>query len=61
MFDDEIILENISRTMEIEDQVLEVEEKEMLKGILEGKSNIIDTLDSIKRTYDEFTSEVQQM
>lgn len=51
MFDDEIILENISRTMEIEDQVLEVEEKEMLKGILEGKSNIIDTLDSIKRTY----------
>ena len=61
MFDDEIIWENISRTMEIEDQVLEVEEKEMLKGILEGKSNIIDTLDSIKRTYDEFTSEVQQM
>lgn len=51
MFDDEIILENISRTMEIEDQVLEVEEKEMLKGILEGKNNIIDTLDSIKRTY----------
>ena len=51
MFDEEIILENISRTMEIEDQVLEVEEKEMLKGILEGKSNIIDTLDSIKRTY----------
>ncbi len=51
MFDDEIILENISRTMEIEDQVLEVEEKDMLKGILEGKSNIIDTLDSIKRIY----------
>ncbi len=51
MFDDEIILENIYRTMEIEDQVLEVEEKEMLKGILEGKNNIIDTLDSIKRTY----------
>ena len=51
MFDDEIILENISRTMEIEDQVLEGEEKEMLKGILEGKNNIIDTLDSIKRTY----------
>lgn len=51
MFDDEIILENISRTMEIEDQFLEVEEKEMLKGILEGKNNIIDTLDSIKRTY----------
>ena len=51
MFADEIILENISRTMEIEDQVLEVEEKEMLKGILEGKSNIIDTLDSIKKTY----------
>lgn len=51
MFDDEIILENISRTMEIEDQVLEVEEKKMLKGILEGKNNIIDTLDSIKRTY----------
>lgn len=51
MFDDEIILENISRTMEIEDQFLEVEEKEMLKGILEGKSNITDTLDSIKKTY----------
>lgn len=51
MFDDEIILENISRTMEIEDQVLEVEEKEMLKGILEGKSDIIDTLNNIKKTY----------
>lgn len=51
MFDDEIILENISRTMEIEDQVLEVEEKEMLKGILEGKSNINNTLDSIKKIY----------
>ena len=46
MFDDEIILENISRTMEIEDQVLEVEEKEMLKGILEGKSNIIRKFDT---------------
>ena len=33
MFDDEIILENISRTMEIEDQVLEVEEKEMLGSL----------------------------
>lgn len=51
MFDDEIILENISRTMEIEDQVLDVEEKQMLKGILEGKSDIIDTLNNIKKTY----------
>ena len=51
MFDDEIILENISRTMEIEDQVLDNAEREMLKGILEGKNNINNTLDSIKNTY----------
>ena len=51
MFDDEIILENISRTMEIEDQVLDNDEREMLKGILEGKNNINNTLDSIKNTY----------
>ena len=51
MFDDEIILENLSRTMEIEDQVLDNAEREMLKGILEGKSNINNTLDSIKNTY----------
>ena len=48
MFDDEIILENLSRTMEIEDQVLDNSEREMLKGILEGKNNINNTLDSIK-------------
>lgn len=51
MFDDEIILENLSRTMEIEDQVLDNAEREMLKGILEGKNNINNTLDSIKNTY----------
>ena len=51
MFDDEIILENLSRTMEIEDQVLDNAEREMLKGILEGKNNINKTLDSIKNTY----------
>ena len=51
MFDDEIILENLSRTMEIEDQVLDNVEREMLKGILEGKNNINNTLDSIKNTY----------
>ena len=51
MFDDEIILENLSRTMEIEDQVLDNSEREMLKGILEGKNNINNTLDSIKNTY----------
>ena len=51
MFDDEIILENISRTMEIEDQVLEVEEKEMLIGILEVKSDIIVKLNNIKKKY----------
>ena len=51
MFDDEIILENLSRTMEIEDQVLDNDEREMLKGILEGKNNINNTLDSIKNTY----------
>ena len=51
MFDDEIILENLSRTMEIEDQVLDNAEREILKGILEGKNNINNTLDSIKNTY----------
>ena len=51
MFDDEIILENLSRTMEIEDQVLDNAEREMLKGILEGKNNINNTLDSIINTY----------
>ena len=51
MFDDEIILENLSRTMEIEDQVLDNAERDMLKGILEGKNNINNTLDSIKNTY----------
>lgn len=51
MFDDEIILENLSRTMEIEDQILDNAEREMLKGILEGKNNINNTLDSIKNTY----------
>jgi len=51
MFDDEIILENLLRTMEIEDQVLDNAEREMLKGILEGKNNINNTLDSIKNTY----------
>lgn len=51
MFDDEIILENLSRTMEIEDQALDNAEREMLKGILEGKNNINNTLDSIKNTY----------
>ena len=51
MFDDEIILENLSRTMEIEDQVLDNAEREMLKGILEGKNNINNTLDCIKNTY----------
>ena len=51
MFDNEIILENLSRTIEMEDQIVNNDEKEMLKGILEGKSNIIDTLDSIKKTY----------
>lgn len=51
MFDDKIILENLSRTMEIEDQVLDNAEREMLKGILEGKNNINNTLDSIKNTY----------
>ena len=51
MFDDEIILENLSRTMEIENQVLDNAEREMLKGILEGKNNINNTLDSIKNTY----------
>ena len=51
MFDDEIILENLSKTMEIEDQVLDNAEREMLKGILEGKNNIHNTLDSIKNTY----------
>ena len=51
MFDDEIILENLSRTMEIEDQVLDNAEREMLKGILEGKNNINNTLDSIKNIY----------
>ncbi len=51
MFDDEIILENLSRTMEIEDQVLDNSEREMLKGILEGKNNINNTLDSIKKIY----------
>ena len=33
MFDNEIILENLSRTMEMEDQILNNDEKEMLKGI----------------------------
>ena len=51
MFDDEIILENLLRTMEIEDQVLDNAEREMLKGILEGENNINNTLDSIKNTY----------
>ena len=51
MFDDEIILENLSRTMEIEDQVLDNAERKKLKGILEGKNNINNTLDSIKNTY----------
>ena len=51
MFDNEIILENLSRTMEMEDQILNNDEKEMLKGILEGKNNINNTLDSIKNIY----------
>lgn len=51
MFEDEIILENLSRTMEIEEQVLDNAEREMLKAILEGKNNINNTLDSIKNTY----------
>lgn len=51
MFDNEIILENLSRTMEIEDQILNNDEKEMLKGILYGKNSIDNTLESIKNTY----------
>ena len=51
MFDNEIILENLSRTMEMEDQILNNDEKEMLKGILEGKNSIGNTLESIKNTY----------
>ena len=51
MFDDEIILENLSRTMEIENQVLDNSEKEILKNILEGQKDINATLDSIKNKY----------
>lgn len=51
MFDNEIILENLSRTMEMEDQILNNDEKEMLKGILDGKTSIDNTLQSIKNTY----------
>lgn len=51
MFDNGIILENLSRTMEIEDQILNNDEKEMLKGILDGKNSIDNTLESIKNTY----------
>lgn len=51
MFDNEIILENLSRTMEMEDQILNNDEKEMLKGILDGKNSIFNTLESIKNTY----------
>ena len=32
MFDNEIILENLSRTMEMEDQILNNDEKEMIKN-----------------------------
>ena len=51
MFDNEIILENLSRTMEMEDQILNNDEKEMLKVILDGKNSIDNTLESIKNTY----------
>ena len=51
MFDNEIILENLSRTMEMEDQILNNDEKKMLKGILDGKNSIDNTLESIKNTY----------
>lgn len=51
MFDNEIILENLSRTMEMEDQILNNDEKEMLKDILDGKNSIDNTLESIKNTY----------
>ena len=51
MFDNEIILENLSRTMEMEDQILNNDEKEMLEGILDGKNSIDNTLESIKNTY----------
>lgn len=51
MFDNGIILENLSRTMEMEDQILNNDEKEMLKGILDGKNSIDNTLKSIKNTY----------
>ena len=51
MFDNEIILENLSRTMEMEDQILNNDEKEVLKGILDGKNSIDNTLESIKKTY----------
>ena len=51
MFDNEIILENLSRTMEMEDQILNNDEKEMLKGKIDGKNSIDNTLESIKNTY----------
>ena len=51
MFENEIILENLSKTMEIENQVLDIKDKEMLNNILEGKNTLEDTLNSIKKEY----------
>lgn len=51
MFENEIILENLSKTMEIENQVLDIKDKEMLNNILEGKNTLEDILNSIKKEY----------
>ena len=51
MFENEMILENLSKTMEIENQVLDIKDKEMLNNILEGKNTLEDTLNSIKKEY----------
>ena len=51
MFENEIILKNLSKTMEIENQVLDIKDKEMLNNILEGKNTLEDTLNSIKKEY----------
>lgn len=51
MFENETILENLSKTMEIENQVLDIKDKEMLNNILEGKNTLEDTLNSIKKEY----------
>lgn len=53
MFENEIILENLSKTMEIENQALDIKDKEMLNNILEGKNTLEDTLNSIKNEYME--------